>query len=66
MNLLKLVNQTSQWNQGPSIPEKVRKALQNELGNGIHALVKTRVAIKSKLYFEIQNSYVIEITNDEF
>jgi hypothetical protein len=66
VNLLELVNQKSQWNQCPSLPDEVRKALQNESDNGIHAFVKTRVRIQSKLYSAIQTLYVIDITDNEF
>jgi hypothetical protein len=45
MNLLELLNQASQWNQGASIFEQVRKALQNDWGNEIHALVTARGAL---------------------
>jgi hypothetical protein len=51
---------------GLFISEEVRKAMQNEWENGVHALVKTRISIKLKLYFDIQNFHVIEITDDEF
>jgi hypothetical protein len=49
----------------PSISEEVRKAMQNEWENWIHAFGKTRVVIKLKLYFDIQNFHVIEITDHE-
>jgi hypothetical protein len=47
-------------------PRGSEKGSAKWMGNGIHALVTTRVAVKAKLSFHIQNCHVIEITDDEF